>query len=160
MTLYEIDAALLACVDPETGEIIDPEQLDALSMEREAKIEGAGLWVKDLRAEAAAIAEEIKALTERKKAAEKKADSIAEWLERSLEGEKFTTPRVAMTWRKSSAVEIADPEKFIDWAEMENRDEFIDYKATIRKADVKAAIKAGEEIPGASIVEHNNMTIK
>ena len=37
MTLYEIDDAILACVDPETGEIINPEALTALQMERGKK---------------------------------------------------------------------------------------------------------------------------
>ena len=33
--LYEIDQAILDCVDLETGEILDPEKLDALQMERD-----------------------------------------------------------------------------------------------------------------------------
>jgi hypothetical protein len=59
MTLYEIDDAILACVDPETGEIINPEALTALQMEREKKLENVALWVKDLKAEAEAIGNEI-----------------------------------------------------------------------------------------------------
>ena len=39
MKLYEIDAAILGCIDQETGEVIDPEQLDALQIERETKLE-------------------------------------------------------------------------------------------------------------------------
>ena len=46
--LYEIDAEILASVDQETGEILDIEKLDALQMERERKLEGVALWVKDL----------------------------------------------------------------------------------------------------------------
>ena len=56
--LYEIDQEILDCVDLETGEILDTEKLDALQMEREAKLEGVALWVKDLKAEAAAVKEE------------------------------------------------------------------------------------------------------
>ena len=52
--LYDIDQDILDCVDLETGEILDTEKLDALQMEREAKLEGVALWVKDLRAEAEA----------------------------------------------------------------------------------------------------------
>ncbi len=43
-TLYEIDAAIMDCVDAETGEIIDEEQLTTLLMERSAKLEGVALW--------------------------------------------------------------------------------------------------------------------
>ena len=59
MTLYEIDQAILDCVDMETGEVIDSDRLDLLQMERETKLENVGLWIKDLRAEADAIKNEI-----------------------------------------------------------------------------------------------------
>ena len=66
--LYDIDQEILACIDDETGEILDVEKLDALQMERERKLEGVALWVKDLKAEAAAVKEEADKLTARKKA--------------------------------------------------------------------------------------------
>ena len=44
MTIFEIDEAILECVDLETGEIIDAERLDALQMERDKKIENVALW--------------------------------------------------------------------------------------------------------------------
>ena len=47
MTLYEIDNAILECIDLETGEIIDTDKLDALQLERETKIENVALWIKD-----------------------------------------------------------------------------------------------------------------
>ena len=56
--IYEIDQDILDCVDMETGEILDTEKLTALQMERERKLEGVALWVKDLSAEAAAVKEE------------------------------------------------------------------------------------------------------
>ena len=52
MKLYEIDEAILNCIDLETGEIIDTEQLDKLTMEREAKLENVACWIKELKAEA------------------------------------------------------------------------------------------------------------
>ena len=52
MTLYEIDNAILGCVDDETGEVIDFDKLDKLTMQREQKLEGAALAVKNLTAEA------------------------------------------------------------------------------------------------------------
>ena len=35
MKLYEIDNEIMNCIDEETGEIIDPEKLESLEMERE-----------------------------------------------------------------------------------------------------------------------------
>ena len=71
-SLYEIDQELLDCVDMETGEILDTEKLDALQMERERKLEGVALWIKDLNYEAAAVKEEADKLTTRKKALDNK----------------------------------------------------------------------------------------
>ena len=39
MNLYEIDAAILGCVDVETGEIFDIDKFEELSLTRDAKIE-------------------------------------------------------------------------------------------------------------------------
>ena len=47
--LYEIDNEILACVDLETGEVIDTERLDALQMEREKKVEAVAMIKRILR---------------------------------------------------------------------------------------------------------------
>jgi V/A-type H+-transporting ATPase subunit E len=55
MNLFEIDDAILACVDLETGDIIDVEKLEALELERDTKISNIACWIKNLKAEAEAI---------------------------------------------------------------------------------------------------------
>lgn len=55
MTLYEINNAILECVDMETGEIIDSDKLSELQIALDEKIENVALWIKDLKAEAEAI---------------------------------------------------------------------------------------------------------
>lgn len=62
MTLYEIDQAILACIDEESGEIIDADALAELSMERDKKVEGVALWIKNLRADAPAPAPNFQTL--------------------------------------------------------------------------------------------------
>ena len=64
MNIYEIDSAILACVDSETGEVIDIEKLAELQVERERKIESVACWVKNLTANAQNIREEEKVLAE------------------------------------------------------------------------------------------------
>ena len=91
--LYEIDQELLDCVDMETGEILDVERLDALQMERERKLEGVALWIKDLNYEATAVKEEADKLTARKKALDNKITGLKQWLLYTLNGEKMKTPR-------------------------------------------------------------------
>lgn len=152
MKLYEINEAILACIDPETGEA-DCEKLDELLMMREEKLENLALWVKDLKAEADAIKAEEKALAERRQAKERKAESIKAYLEKVLAGEKFETSRAVCSFRKSQKVEISDITKIPD--------DYLRYSApTADKAAIKAAIKDGISIEGAELVDSVSMTIK
>ncbi len=160
MTLYEIDAqleGLLEQVDPETGELLcDLEQLEALSLERDRKLENLALYVKNQDAEAKAIREEEKALADRRRGLERKAERAKDFLARMLAGEKFTTPKVAVSWRKSEAVEIG-----MSFFSADANERFLRYKEPDPdKAAIKAALKAGEKITGAELVTNLNMTIK
>ncbi len=162
MTLYEINAELDALiansVDPETGElIIDPEQIDALSMERDEKIENIGCYIKNLKAEAAAIDAEIKNLTARKDAAKKKAERLTNYLKDNLNGEKFQTAKVVISYRNSTAVEI-DPDVF--FARSVNACYFRLKDPEADKTAIKEALKGGAVIEGATLVTNTSMTIK
>jgi len=163
MTLYEIDSAILACVDQETGEIIDPEALDALQMERDRKIEGVALWIKDLKAEAEAIGNEIKALTARKKAAENKAERLKAWLGEALEGEIFKSAKVRVSYNHNTRLNVIDEMSVVKYIESHytEPEELLRYQLPeIRKDAVKAAIKEGAEIPGACIEATESVVIK
>lgn len=161
MTLYEIDQAILALVDPETGEILDYDAFSNLKMDREAKIEGMALWLKNLTAEAAAIRAEEISLAERRKALEKKADSLKQYLSEILEGTKFSTARVACSFRKSKSVVIHDEEEFIRTMQESQHFEYLKYSPpTVNRTEITNAIKAGKEIPGAELVEKTNLSIK
>lgn len=160
MTLYEIDMEILSCVDPESGEIIDFEKLEALQLQREEKIEKVALWYKNLLSDADALKAEKTVLAEREAAARRKAESLKTWLQEALNGFKMSTPKVVIAFRKSESVEL-DEEAFTEWAQTHDRDDLLTYKApTPNKTAIKAAIKAGEKIDGASIVEKNNIQIK
>ena len=100
MTLYEIDKEIQALIT-EDGEIEDIERFDALAMERDKKIENVGCWVKNLDAEAAAMREEEKTLAERRHRLESKAERLRAYLDHALDGAKFESPRVAISYRKS-----------------------------------------------------------
>lgn len=152
-TLYEIDAAIMECVDEETGEIVNEEKLNALLMERNRKLEGVALWMKNLESDAAAIKAERDALDKRMKSAESRAKSLRAWLSNALSCQPFETARVRISFRKSTATEVdADvlPKK---WNVKK-----VTY--TPDKAAIKAALLAGQKIKGASLVEHQNIQIK
>ena len=156
MTLYEIDNAILDCIDEETGEIVDVEKLDALNMEREKKIEGVACWIKDLNAEAAALKAEKQAIAERQKRAENKGESLKKWLAFVLDGKKFESARAAVSFRKSKSVEITDINELI----MKDDDLLVYQEPKPDKKAIAAAIKSGREVAGAVLVENESVIIK
>ena len=160
--LYEIDAAILAAVDQETGEILDVEKLDALQMEREQKLEGVALWVKDLKAEAAAVKEEADKLNARKKALDNKIDGLKAWLLRALDGGKLKTPRCNVYQTHSQRVAVADEPKLINFLQtLEEPEKFLRFKdPELKKDEIKKALKDGTIIPGAELEETESVVIK
>lgn len=157
MSIYEIEQEILALVDPETGEITDFEALDKLNMAREKKLENIAMWVKNLNAEAKAIREEEKSLAERRRAAESKSERLEKYLDQTLSGEKFSTAKVAISYRKSRAVEIADEATFITFADAAY---IIPQPPKIDRKAVGDALKGGAAIAGAALIERNNIQIK
>ncbi len=154
MTLYEIDKAILEAVDSETGEVIDPEKLDALQMERDAKVEAVALWYKNLRAEEAAIKAEKNALAEREKKAAKKADDLEEWLSNALGGQAFSTAKCAVSFRKSERVEILNEKEIPAWLFSQT------VTVSPNKTEIKKLLKSGESVAGCLLVERQNPQIK
>ena len=151
MTIYEICDRMLECIDPETGEI-NEERLNALEMARDEKLESVACWYKDLVAESAAIQGEMKKLRERSQRAQNKADSLKKYLAYWLAGEKFKTPKVAISYRKSKSVAIAEganvPESYrrVKWEP--------------DKTALKEALEAGEKFDGITLEENESMIIK
>jgi len=153
MNLFEINNELMQCFDAETGEILNPESLEALNMERERKIENIALWIKDLTAEAAALKAEKQAFEERQKAAEKKAENLKKYLLSALGGENFKTVKAAVTFRKSQKVEVPDVYKLDE--------NFVKYsEPTADKNAIKKAIQAGQTVEGATLVESLSISVK
>lgn len=153
MNLYEIDNAILSCVDEETGEIFDIEKFEELAMERDAKVENICLWIKNLKAEAEALKTEKEALASRQKSAENKMESLKRYVSGYLNGASFKTSKVAVSFRKSEKVEISEgaviPEEFLRYKEPE-----------VAKNDLKKAIKEGLKLDGVQILESKNIQIK
>lgn len=152
--LYEISQEMLACIDAETGEIIDVEKLSTLAMERDTKIENIALWIKNLTADMEDYKCEKDAFAEREKAAKNKAESLKRYLTEFLDGQKYSTKRVAISFRNSKTVAIAEnaklPEAYIRRKVTEEPD----------KTAIAAALKAGEVIEGCELVPNRSIQIK
>ena len=153
MTLYEINAEILSCIDDETGEVIDENKLNALLMERNAKIEGVGLWVKNLESTAKAIKAEEDVLKKRRETAERKTKALRTWLESVLNGQRFETAKISLTFRKSTTTEVDTDKLSKEWCV-----EKITY--TPDKTAIKKALLAGQKIEGACLAEHQNIQIR
>ena len=139
-------------IDEESGEIMNVDALEALEIEKNAKIENVALYIKNLAAEAAAIREEEKALQDRRKAKENKAEALKKYLSFCLNGAKFESSKVGIAWRKSTALEIEDGAILPL--------QFVKVKEEYDKTKIKEALKSGEEIEGCRLVERNNINIK
>ena len=160
-TLYEINQNILNCitteegmtVNTETGEVIDVAALEALELERSEKIRNIALWIKNLKSDATALDAEEKAFKARKDAAKKKAEQLSGYLASVLNGEKVTGTDFAISWRKSTAVNVLDekalPPTFL-----------VPQPPKVDKTEISKALKNGETVSGAELVERQNMTIK
>ena len=159
MKLYEIENAILECIDTETGEVIDIERLNELQMERETKIENVACWIKDLKAEAKAIKAEKQKLADRQRVAENKAESLKNWLAYALDGQKFSTARCAVSFRKSEVVEVT-PEG-LENLMREGNDEYLTYaEPKPNKAALKQALKDGLSVDGVRLTQNTSAIIK
>lgn len=154
-TLYDIIKSIESFefeVDEETGEILNMAELDALQVDKETKVENIAMFIKNLKADAAMYADEEKAFAQRKKAAANKAERLQKYLAAMLAGEKYKSARVAITWRKSEQVDITSIDELP-----------AGYYVTEKKPDkmkIKQAMKNGEQVPGAVLVERENIQVK
>lgn len=161
MNIYQIDQAILALVDEETGEIMDWEAFDALQMAREEKIENVACWYKNLKAEAAAIRQEELALAKRRQELERQAATKLKYLEKALQGQKFKTARCSVTFRKTTSVNLHEPALAIAWALTNGYGCLVKQLAPeINKSDLAPLLKDGHEIPGAELVSGLSMGVK
>ena len=148
MNLYEIkqefEKAIEECVDMETGEIINPARLDELNMVLTDKRENVALYIKNLSAEVKAIDEEAKNLTNRKRVLNNKVEGLKKYLADNLEGHKFETAKVVVSFRKSEQLEINSTEHI-------PAEYLISQEPKIDKVALKNSIKQGIEINGVQI---------
>jgi hypothetical protein len=160
MNLYEINEQIeiiLSQVD-ENGELPESalDELEILAVDEQTKIENTALYIKHLVADAKAIREEELALAERRRKKENKVDKLKEYLSGYLTAKdykKYETPRALLSFRKSVRTEV--DEKVLPDSEM--------YWVTTRKPDtawIKTLLKEGKKVPGAKLVEHQNIQIK
>ena len=142
-------------VDPDTGVVTGFEEVQKLSGEFDSKAEAIACYIKELQAFSDSVKAEMDGLKKRAESAKKTADRLKEYLGQQMDGadkDKIKTPRVSISWRKSTSCEILDasevPEKYCT----------VEVKPS--KSAITQAIKDGETVPGAALVENRKLQIR
>lgn len=164
MTIYELaaqyeDFARLV----EDGDIPDEAIADTFALldaEFDDKADALACIIKELGAEAEAIKAQETALKERRQRKESRAEYLRGLLSESmkrLDKTKIETSRNVISFRKSTALVIADEEDFkARHRELCQVEEVV----KIPKKDITDRLKAGEEISGAALETRQNLMIR
>lgn len=160
MNLYDISEELLNFrfdVDEETGEILNINDLDNLQMAFNEKAENIIKYIKNLDSECVALKKEEEKLADRRKAKEKKINSLKNYLSNIMlfnGTEKLEFTSGVASFRKSKLVEILD-ESILGKDFLKEKIEY-----TPDKKAIKEAIESGTEVLGAILTERKNLSIK
>lgn len=163
MKLYEVSQEIANCVrlsdseavDITTGEVINIDYLEQLEMEKDKKIENIIKFYKNCLADAKAYKEEYQRLQKLSKTAENKAEQLKAYLGFCLNGEKFRSEDGLhqVSFRRSESVDVIDvkalPENYLRYKDPEPD-----------KTAIKEVLKSGVAVPGAVLVEKQNVSIK
>ena len=166
MKLYEYDELLESMyraeksedgVDAESGMVFDIARLDEWEAERDKKIENVLLYAEQLKADAGEISDYIKRLQERAKAKKNAAENIKNWIIARMQekGEsKFETKRIRATLR------VMAGNKTLITDETAIPTQYLKTKTEPDTTAIKAALKAGEAVPGAELADSVGLTVK
>lgn len=153
MKLYDINQAIMDCIDTETGEILNEEKLHELQMDRHEKLRNIAFVYLNAQSDYKELDEQYKKFKARRDTAKATAEWAKATLERELAGQKMKEAEFTVSYRKSESVHILDldavPEKYRE-----------PQPDKITLATVKSALKAGEAVPGTELIEKQNIQIK
>lgn len=153
MSLFDFDEAIEKNCFDDDGHVIDAELKAIFEEERDDAVERTGMVYKKEDAIFNAIKEEIAKLQKRAKVHQNRRDGVKSYLDRYLDGRKFETAKLAISYRKSETVEVT--------SEASIPDEFrIPQPDKVDKVGLKKALKGGAFIDGVYLLEHQNIQIK
>lgn len=145
MKLYEITAEVRALEAMLEDDSADPESfgkaLDALQLERDAKLANIGLLVKEIRADIQMRKDLIKTLQERNKAAENRVSWLSRYAMAHLENA-VKTPLVTLSKQKGRmSLRVSE--------EAQLPDRF--YRKEVNKSALREALEDGEAYHGVTL---------
>lgn len=141
-------------VDPETGELLNAPEWDALNMAYGEKVENIACYIKNLVSDVADFKAEEENLAKRRKTAERRVEYLKRLLLDNMGGQKFSTAKCAVSFRKSEAVQVDDVNHVPA--------ELLRVNTTVEpnKTAIKAALKGGQAINGCKLIENVSVQIK
>ena len=140
------------------------DTLEGISGEFDEKAGNIAAYIKNLKSDCEQLKKEETALKSRRRVKENALERMLSYLldEMNAAGKKkIESPQAVISVRNNpESVNIPDEQKFIAWAEEHNDSLLIYKKPDISKTAVKAALKAGEELPGAALGRTVSVIIK
>jgi len=158
-SLYELTNNYRQLV--EFGEEMDAEMfgdtLSSITDAIELKAENIAYVIRNLEADAAVIKEEEQRLAERRKAAENRVKGLKTYLLEQLESagmKSVKTPLITVSVANNAPSVVVSDESTLPEQYLVPQPPKVDKKA------ISAALKAGEEVPGCSLVAGKSVRIK
>lgn len=121
----------------------------------EEKLEAYAMVIKNIESDVEGIKSEEKRLAERRKILENGVTRMKQAIAETLQGsgqDKVKTEKFTFSFRKSSKVEVSDIDSLPQ--------QFIKVERTISRSELAKALKVGEQIEGARLVENQSLQIK
>lgn len=141
------------------------DTLEGIEGEFDGKAESIAVYYKQLLAEAKMLKAEKAALAKRQSQKEKQAENLKTYLFNSMQTlgrQKIDMPHAVVSIRNNAPSLVIDDEiSFVEWAEKHNLDRLLKYSMPeVKKNDVKALCKKGEEIPFVHMEAKQSLSIK
>lgn len=131
------------------------DTLDSITDAVEEKLEAYAMVIKNIESDVEGIKSEEKRLAERRKVMENGIErmkkAIAETLQSSAQ-DKVKTEKFTFSFRKSSKVEVSNIDSLPQ--------EYVKVERTISRSELAKALKAGEQIEGAQLIENQSLSIR
>jgi hypothetical protein len=128
--------------------------LSGIEDARDTKALNIAAMIKNHRADAEALKAEKTRLARRQQAAERTVQWLTRYLEQFIEpGIKLKDSRSTIGWRRSQGVHLAVPAEKLP-------EEYVRLKREANLSVIKEDLKAGDEVPGATLEERQNIQIR
>ena len=141
---------------------VDPEEIQLLldakemaEMERSAKLEGCAMLIKNLENENLGLKTEKDRFDKRIKRNNDVIERVRQNMTDTLltvEGNRVKTDKFTFGFRKSTKVEVSDIDSIPT--------QYVKVERTISRSELAKALKAGEHIEGAKLVENQKLSIR